>query len=340
VTTERAARNPSVADRVTGALGKRRVEGGDPLYAVLRWSAAGIFVAVVVALVVSLVWQSAPGFHHAGFGFVFGTNWTPSKGSYGAGVFIVDTLLTTGIAMIVVIPVGIGTAAALAEFSARWISGPLSTAIDLLAAVPSIVVGLWGVIILTPVFERHVEPFFQKTPVLKSLSSGIAFGSGILLAALVLAIMSLPTMVALTRTAIRGVPVADREAALALGATRWQVVSKVVLPGARSGIQAAGTLAIGRALGEAIAVALVIGGGTNFPHSLLSQGTTLGSAVVSFFGEATGLERSSVIGLVVVLLVITALVNIGGQWLLLRRPGSKRSVDSQGLFDLVEGLGG
>ncbi len=211
---------------------------------------------------------------------------------------------------------------ALAELLPRRLAAPLSVGIDLLAAVPSIVVGLWALLILEPIFARHVEPFLQKIPVLKHLFNGPSLGTGILLASVVLAVMTLPTMVALTRTALRGVSTADREAALALGGTRWQVVRRAVLPGSRSGIQAAITLAMGRALGEAIAVALVIGGGVTLPHSLIANGTTLGSAVVNYFGDASGLPKNAVIGLVVVLLVITALVNVGGQ-LLLRRRGSR-----------------
>jgi phosphate transport system permease protein len=292
----------------------RQHQGGS-LYAIVRWGGALVFMTVVVALVVSLVWQAAPAFRHSGFSFLFSGTWNPDQLQFGAGVFIVDTLLTTGLALVIVIPVGIATAAALSEFLPRRLSGPLSTCIDLLAAVPSIVVGLWGLLVLVPIFERHVEPFLQKVPLLNHAFGGGDLGSGILLAAVVLAVMCLPTMVALTRIAFQGVSVADREAALALGGTRWQVVRRAVIPGARSGIEAAITLAMGRALGEAIAVALVIGGGVSLPHSLLATGTTLGSAVVNFFSEAAGLQRSAVIGLVVVLLAFTTVANVIGQLL-------------------------
>jgi phosphate transport system permease protein len=295
---------------------------GGRLYGAFRWGGALVFGAVVVALVVALLSQSAPAFAHSGFGFIFSGTWNPDTEQFGAGIFIVDTLLTTGLAMVLVVPIGLGTAAALSELSPKWLAAPLSTAVDLLAAVPSIVVGLWGLLVLEPVFGRHVEPFLSKIPGLGHLFGGPALGSGILLAATVLAVMALPTMVALSRTALRGVAGADREAALALGGTRWQVVRRAVVPGARSGIQAAITLAIGRALGEAIAVALVIGGGVTMPHSLLANGTTLGSAVVNYFGDASGVQRSAVIGLVVVLLAISAVVNVGGQWLLRRRAGT------------------
>ena len=303
-------------------LGGRRSHGR--IYATIRWGGVLVFAAIVVALVVSLVWQAAPAFRHSGLSFIFSGTWNPDTDQFGAGVFIVDTLITTGVGLLLAIPVGIATAAALSEFLPRRIGGPLSTCIDLIAAVPSIIVGLWGLLVLIPIFQRDVEPFLQKIPLLKHLFGGGDLGSGILLASVVLAIMMLPTMVALTRTALQGVSVADREAALALGGTRWQVVRRAVIPGARPGIEAAITLSLGRALGEAIAVSLVIGGGVTFPHSLLANGTTLGSAIVSFFDEATGVQRSAVIGLAVVLLVFTTVTNIGGQLLVRRRGGSRR----------------
>ncbi len=306
---------------------RRRPKGR--VYAAVRWGGVLLFAAIVVSLVVSLVWQAAPAFRHSGLSFIFSGTWNPDTEQFGAGVFIVDTLLTTAIALLLAITVGIATAAALSEFLPRRLAGPLSTCVDLLAAVPSIVVGLWGLFVLVPLFERDVEPFLQKIPVVKHLFSGGDLGSGILLASLVLAVMILPTLTALTRTAFQGVSVADREAALALGGTKWQVVRRAVIPGASSGIEAAITLAMGRALGEAIAVALVIGGGVNYPHSLLATGTTLGSAVVNFFSEATGIQRSAVIGLVVVLLAFSALANIGGQLLLRRHRGGGQTFAEQ-----------
>jgi len=310
---------------VAALIAHRHRRPGGRVYTALRWGGVLIFVAVVVSLVVSLVWQAAPAFRHSGFSFIFSGTWDPDTEKFGAGVFIVDTLLTTGLGLLMAIPVGIATAVALSEFLPRRLAGPLSTAIDLLAAVPSIVVGLWALLILVPVFERDVEPFLQKIPLVRHLFGGGDLGSGILLASVVLAVMMLPTMVALTRTALQGVSVADREAALALGGTQWQVVRRAVIPGARSGIEAAITLAMGRALGEAIAVSLVIGGGVSLPHSLLDTGTTLGSAVVNFFSESSGIQRSAVIGLVVVLLAFTAVANIGGQ--LLIRPRRSRGYE-------------
>jgi phosphate transport system permease protein len=304
---------------------RRKPRRSGRAYAAVRWSGAILFAAVAVALVASLVWQSSPAFGHAGFGFLFGGTWDPDHGKYGAGVFIIDTLITTVVALLLAVPIGLGTAAALSELLPRRLAAPLAACVDLLAAIPSIIVGLWGLLVLVPLFDQHVGPFAAAVPVLGHLFGGPSLGTSILLASVVLAVMILPTMVSLTRTAFQGVSVADREAAIALGATRWQVVRRAVIPGARSGIQAAITLAMGRALGEAIAVALVIGGGVTLPHSLLANGTTLGSAVVNTFADAVGTQRSAVIGLVVVLLAFTALANIGGQYLLRRRPSPPHS---------------
>jgi phosphate transport system permease protein len=337
--TQMAGSTPSEPrGRVAALIAHRHRRPGGRLYAAVRWGGALLFVAVVVSLVVSLVWQAAPAFRHSGLSFLFSGTWDPDAEKFGAGVFIVDTLLTTGLGLLIAIPVGIATAAALSEFLPRRLAGPLSTSIDLLAAVPSIVVGLWALLILVPIFERDVEPFLQKIPLVRHLFTGEDLGTGILLASVVLAVMMLPTMVALSRTALRGVSVADREAALALGGTQWQVVRRSVIPGARSGIEAAITLAMGRALGEAIAVSLVIGGGVTLPHSLFATGTTLGSAIVNFFSESSGIQRSAVIGLAVVLLAFTAAANIGGQLLLRpRRSRGHERAEPQELVPASEG---
>jgi len=275
---------------------------------------------VVVSLVVSLVNSSSQAFAHSGLSILWTGTWDPTHQVYGAAEFIVGTLVTTAVALILAVPVGVASSAYLSDLAPRWLAAPLSVAIDLIAAVPSIVVGLWGLLVLTPLFAQHVEPFFKRIPVIEWFFHGQALGPSMLLAGVVLAVMILPTIVALARTAMGAVPLTDREAARALGGTPWQVVRHAVIPGARTGIEAAVTLAMGRALGEAIAVAMVIGNSYTYPHSLLSPGATLGSAVVNTFGGATtSLERSAVIALVVILLAITALVNAGGQLLLRAR---------------------
>ena len=293
-------------------------------YGPARWLGAGVFAAVVLAIVVSIATGSAQAFAHYGPGFIWSTTYSPSTGQYAAGLLIVGTVVTTGVAIIIAAPIGLGAAVALSELVPSKIGAAASTLVELLAAVPSIVVGLWALLVLSPLFARDVEPFLHSVPVLGLLFGGEDLGPSIVLAAVVLAIMTLPTLVSLSRTALRAVPVADREAAMALGATRWQVVRKVVWPAARPGIAAATTLAVGRALGEAIAVAMVIGNSPSWPHSLAAPGATLGSSIVNQFSEAQpGLGTSSIIALGAVLFVLTVAVNIGGQ--MLRRAGRMSS---------------
>ncbi|MGD0809755.1 MAG: phosphate ABC transporter permease subunit PstC [Acidimicrobiales bacterium] len=300
--------------------GKRAWRGGRG-YGPARWLGAGVFAAVVIAVAVSIATGSAKAFAHFGPGFVWSGTYSPDITGSGAGLLVVGTIVTTAVAIVMAAPIGLGAAIALAELVPSKVAAIASTLVELLAAVPSIVVGLWALLVLSPLFRSHVEPFLHSVPVLGGLVfGGPDYGPSILLAAVVLSIMTLPTLVSLSRSALRAVPLADREAAMALGATRWQVVRRVVWPTARPGIAAAVTLAIGRALGEAIAVALVIGNEPSWPHSLVGPGATLGSSIVNQFAEAEpGLGASSVIALGAVLFVLTVVVNVGGQ--ALRRAG-------------------
>lgn len=310
------------AERPRAGWGWRSGPGGGRSYAGARWLGAGVFGVVVVGLVVSIATGSAEAFARYGIGFVWSGTYSPPTGQYGAGILLAGTVLTTALAIALAAPVGLGAALAISEVVPKKVAAVASALVELLAAVPSIVVGLWALLVLSPVFAAHVEPFLRSLPLAGRLFAGPAYGPGILLASVVLAIMVLPTLVSLTRTALNSVPVADREAALALGATPWQVARKVVWPAARPGMAAAVTLAVGRALGEAIAVAMVVGNQTVWPGSLSSPGATLGSAIVNQFAEAQpGLGASSVIALAGVLLVLTVVVNAGGQ--LLRRVGER-----------------
>ncbi len=301
---------------IRDALDARRGGRGGRVYASIRWGGAGIFVLVFLGLIGVLLSQSWDGFAHMGPSILW-KSWIPSHQVFGVGPFIVGTLLTTFLALLIAVPIGIGTSLWLTELAPKRLAGLLGGAVEFLAAIPSIVVGFWGLIVLTPIFTNHVEPFFKKIPVLNALFHGPVLGPSVLLAGVVLAIMVLPTIVSLSRTALTGVALSDREAGRALGATRWQV-ARVVLSEARRGVRASITLAMGRALGEAIAVALVIGNRVAVPKSLLDPASTLGSAVVNFFAEANPgtLEKSSVVAIVVVLLVISVAVNAGGQFLM------------------------
>jgi phosphate transport system permease protein len=304
-------------------LEKRRSSGSVGRgYAVLLWAAGGLFFVVVAAIIWGIVSQSAQAWGHFGISFLWTTTWDQNTDQLGAAVFIIGTLTVTAIAMVIGIPIGLAAAAFLTEMCPRRIASPLGIAIDLIAAVPSIVVGLWGLYVLQPIFLRDVEPFMQKIPVVKLAFKGEPLGASLFLAGFVLSIMIVPTMVALTRTALAGVSNLDREAAFALGATPWQVIRKVVIPGANSGIMAAATLALGRAVGETIAVTLLIGNGTTLGHpfSLLNPGGVLGSIIVLTFGESQqgSLYRSALMALAVILLVLTLIVNLGGRWIVRR----------------------
>jgi len=319
VTSAPTPNGPRVAG-VRSALSDRRRSTSERAYSVVRWGGATVFVGVFLALLVTLIGQSSSAFSHMGLSILW-KSWNPATSQFGAGPFIAGTLMTTAIALIIAVPIGVGAALWLTELAPSKVSGVIGGAIEFLAAIPSIVIGLWGLIVLTPIFTSTVEPALKSIPVVKYLATGQAVGSSLLLAGVVLAIMILPTIVALSRVALRGVPLDAREAGRALGATRWQVARGVVLTSARRGVGASIILAMGRALGEAIAVALVIGNRVAVPHSLLAPASTLGSAVVNFFAEADpgSLERSGVVALVVVLLFISVLVNVGGQLLLRKR---------------------
>jgi len=315
------------APRARALLLEKQAWRGGRGYRPARWLGGTVFAAVVAGVAVSIATGSAQAFARYGAGFVWSGTYSPAAGEYGAGILLVGTIVTTAVAIVIAAPVGLGAAVALSELVPSKVAAVTSALVELLAAVPSIVVGLWALLVLSPLFFRDVEPFLHSFPVLGLLFSGKGDGPSIILASTVLAVMILPTLVSLSRTAFRAVPVTDREAAMALGATRWQVVHKVVWPAARPGVAAAATLAVGRALGEAIAVSMVIGNQTEWPHSLLGPGATLGSAIVNQFAEAQpGIGTSSVIALAAVLLVLTVVVNVAGQ--ALRRAGGRPEAHS------------
>jgi phosphate transport system permease protein len=282
---------------------------------VYRWlliASAGIFVALVGWYLVSIVVQSRPAFSTLGFSWIFQKVWNPNRNQFGLLPFIIET---TAIALVLAVPIGLGTAIALAHLVPDRLRPTLSTAVELLAAVPSVVYGLWGLIVLAPVFRSTVEPFLTSVLGWTGLFNGPDDGVGVLLAGVILFVMVLPTMVAISRDVLAVVPKEQVEGALALGATRWQVLRKVVVPGARTGILGGFTLAMGRALGETVAVALVIGNSPYLAHSVKAPAATLASLIVNNFGEATGTELAALFGAALVLLVIGISVNVLARWL-------------------------
>jgi len=274
-----------------------------------------MFGALAVWFLVAIALQAKPAWTTLGFGWIFGRVWNPSHGHYGLLPFILGTLESTAIAVVLAFPIGLGTAIALAFLVPSRVRPFLSTTVELLAAIPSVVYGLWGLIVLAPIFRDTVEPFLTSALGWTGLFNGPDNGTSLLLAGVILFIMILPTMVAISRDVLIVVPDDQVEGATALGATRWQVLRKVVLPGARIGILGAFTLATGRALGETVAVAMVIGNSPYIAHSLKSSAATIPSLIVNNFGESTGTELSALFGAGLVLLVIGIVVNSAARWL-------------------------
>jgi phosphate transport system permease protein len=284
-------------------------------YRILLGVLVAAFVGLVVWFVVTLVVQAHPAFSTLGFSWIFEKTWNPTAHKYGLLPFILGTIETTAIALVMAVPVGLGTAVALAFLVPDRLRPPLSTAVELLAAVPSVIYGLWGLIVLAPVVREYVDPFLTTVLGWTGLFNGPDQGPSLLLAGIILFIMILPTLVAISRDVLSVVPEEQIEGAMALGATRWQVLRKVALPSARTGLLGAFTLATGRALGETVAVALVIGNSPYIAHSLKSGASTIPALIVNNFGESTGTERSVLLGAALVLLVIGIAVNASARFL-------------------------
>jgi len=277
--------------------------------------AAALVAALAAWFLVSIIIQAKPAFSTLGFSWILQKTWDPTHGKYGLLPFILGTLEVTAIAVVLAVPIGLGTALALAYLVPARTRAALSTTVELLAAVPSVVYGLWGLVVLAPVFRDTVEPFLTSVLGWTGLFNGPDQGVGLLLAGVILFVMILPTMVAISRDVLAVVPNEQLEGAMALGATRWQVLRKVVVPGARTGLLGAFTLATGRALGETVAVALVIGNSPYIAHSIKSPAATIPSLIVNNFGEATGTELAVLFGAGLVLLVIGIAVNSVARWL-------------------------
>ena len=285
--------------------------------------AASVLVALLILIAVLLYLNSRLTWQTFGLAFITGDTWDPVAGIYGAFPFIVGTVLAAGIAVIIAAPIGIFTAIYLSELAPGRLARPLTFMIELLAAIPSVVIGLWGVFILAPFLRGTVEAWIVSVFGWIPFLGGPAYGIGLFSAGIILTIMILPTIVAISREVITTVPNSQREAMAALGATRWEVVRGAVLPYARSGIIGAIILGLGRALGETMAVTMVIGNAQNIPSRLFDQGQTIASKIATTFNEASiGLQTSALIYLGLILLVITIAMNVLAR-LLVRRVGSE-----------------
>jgi phosphate transport system permease protein len=281
----------------------------DRPYALLLRGAAFFFGAVIVVFVWSVVKTAWPALHQYTYHLVTGKSWISGTGPYGALALLTDTVLTTLIALVIAVPVGLASALALLFLIPERIKSIAASLVELLAAVPSVVYGLWGLVYLAPWLSHTVQPFLAGITGGRWPFSGAQVGFSVLLAGLVLSVMILPTIVAISRDVIAVVPQDLIEGGLSLGATRSQVFTRVVLPTAKTGIFGAVALGAGRALGETIAVAMVIGSNPQLPHSLFTTGATLASTIATEFGNATGNAGSALAALALMLMVITASVN-------------------------------
>ena len=294
----------------------------DRPYQFLLRGTALFFGAVIILFVWSVVSTAWPSIHTYSYHFLTGRSWVSGTGPYGALPLITDTVLTTLIALLIAVPVGLASALALLYLIPRKLRATGTALIELLAAVPSVVYGLWGLWYLIPWLAKTLQPFLAGLTGSSWPFSGPHEGFSVLLAGLVLSIMILPTIVAISRDVIAVVPADLIEGGLSLGATRSQVLLKVVLPSARTGIFGAIALGAGRALGETIAVAMVIGSNPQIPHSLFSTGATLASTIATEFGNATGSAGSALAALALILMIITASVNAGARVLTKRARAS------------------
>lgn len=278
---------------------------------------AGVIVLLIGAMVILLVSDSLTAWQHFGIvQFITGTDWNPPFKIFGALPYIYGTIVTSVMALIIATPIGIGCAVFLTEFAPRWVRTPLSLTVEMLASVPSVVFGLWGIFYFAPWLRGGVEQWLTHNLDWIPLFKGPAFGIGIFAAGFILSIMIVPYITAITREVMLKVPTAQREGMLALGATRWEVVRMVVVPFARSGIVGGAILALGRALGETMAVTMLIGNRGQIKPSLFAQGATMSSVLANEFTEATfQLYTSSLIAIGLLLLVVALIMNILGRWL-------------------------
>jgi len=304
--------------RVTGLPTRRSPRRGDRAFVLGTRGFGFLIIGILVAIGVVLVVDSWPAWQTFGLGLVTGTQWDPIREIYGAVPFVVGTLYTSAIALVLATPIGVLTAIFLSEFANRRIATPLTFTIELLAAIPSVVLGLWGIFVLAPLLRDTLDAFLISTLGWLPMFAGPSYGFSISTAGIILAIMILPTIVSIGREVLRSVPNAQREAMYGLGATHWEVATKAVLPYARSGVIGAVILGLGRALGETMAVTMVIGNKDETPISVFAQGQSIASKIAVTFNESTGLQSQSLIAIGFILLVMSLLLNVAARALVAR----------------------
>ena len=301
----------------------RRLQLSDRGFHFITRLAAAAVLVVLGGVMLSLVLGSLPAIREFGFSFLLSQSWNPVTDKFGALAAVYGTLVTSALAMLIAIPVGIGIAIFLTELCPPSLRRPIGIAIELLAGIPSIIYGIWGLFIFAPFVQQYVEPalitIFGPIPVLSTLFAGPPYGIGIFTASFILAIMVLPFITAISRDVFETVPPVLKEAAFGIGCTTWEVVRKVVIPYARLGVIGGIMLGLGRALGETMAVTFVIGNAHRISGSLLAPGTTISATIANEFTEAVGdIYTSALIELGLILFVITFIVLAVSRLMLMR----------------------
>lgn len=301
----------------------KRFRIGDVLFLNVTRTSAILVLALLSGVMLALVQGAAPAFREFGLGFISSQSWNPVTEKFGALAPIYGTLVTSFIAMLIAVPVGLGIAIFLTELCPEFLRRPIGIAIELLAGIPSIIYGIWGLFVFAPFMQVTVQPIlisaFGHIPVLSSLFAGPPYGIGMLTAGLILAIMVLPFITSISRDVFATVPPVLKEAAYGVGCTRWEVVRNVVLPYTRVGVIGGVMLGLGRALGETMAVTFVIGNAHRISSSILAPGTTISATIANEFTEAVGeVYTSSLIALGLLLFIITFFVLAIARYMLLR----------------------
>jgi phosphate ABC transporter permease protein PstC len=292
---------------------------------------AALILVLIVYFFVRLFGEARPAFAASGvFGFVFNNDWNVSAEQFGALPLLIGTLITSGLALVMGVPIALATALYLTELCPRRLLGPLTILVELLAAVPSVVYGLWGIFFLAPKLEPAEQWVAARLSFIPFIGGGLVTIPNYFIAGLILAIMILPIVSAIAREVMTTVPADHKEAALGLGATRWEMVRMAVIPYCRSGIVGGAMLGLGRAIGETIAVTIVIGDAPQLGHHLFGQGYTLAAVIANEFGEATGLHRSALFAAALVLFVLTLIVNALARLFVLRASRHTKGVTAGG----------
>jgi len=301
----------------------RRFRIGDRTFRILTQSAAIAVLVLLAGVIVSLIHGSLPAWRAFGFGFFTSESWNPVTEKFGALPAIYGTLLTSFIAMLIGVPISLGIAIFLTEICPEKFRRTIGIAIELLAGIPSIIYGIWGLFVFAPFFQAYLQPWlidaFANIPVLNQLFAGPPYGIGLLTAGLILAIMVLPFITSITREVFATVPPVLKEAAYGIGCTRWEVMRRVVIPYTRVGIIGGVMLGLGRALGETMAVTFVIGNAHRIVPSIMAPGTTISASIANEFTEAVGeIYTSSLVALALILFCITFVVLAAARHMLMR----------------------